>query len=63
MSNIDQQENSGAGMTINEVSVQKTPISDRAIAVAYLTTVSAAMIGWLYVLAQSARAFCRWVFG
>lgn len=48
--------------TTEKSSVNRTPpISDGVFAVAYLTTVGVAMIGWLYVLSRAALAAISWV--
>lgn len=57
MSDITQEAN------LEPDSPQKVPVIDRAIAVTYLTTVSIAMIGWLYMLARAVVTLGRWMLG
>lgn len=43
-------------MSAEELRPDRTPLGDRAIAAAYLTTVGVAMIGWLYLIGRAALA-------
>lgn len=64
MSDAAHQASLGADMTTEDFSVGRTPIADRAFAAAYLTTVGAAMIGWLYVIGRAALSIISWmIFG
>lgn len=64
MSNAVHQASLGADTTAGEFSIDRTPIADRAFAAAYLTTVGAATIGWLYVVSRAALAGIGWmIFG
>ncbi|WP_342733590.1 hypothetical protein [Bradyrhizobium sp. B117] len=48
-------------MTTEDFGIDKIPVGDRAFAVAYLTMVGVAMIGWLYVITRAGLAAIGWI--